>query len=96
MSFKGSVHRIFANPKYAFKRCLILTKKIQAQIERINSFLIPEDIPDKILKGKISLLSSLLDVRRKLRVELKELSQDTGKGEDSLGEILSTYTPFKE
>ncbi|TET75435.1 MAG: hypothetical protein E3J56_00625 [Candidatus Aminicenantes bacterium] len=88
--------KIFKDKKFATSRLFTLFRRVQTRIEKVTMFLGENDIEDVDLKFKISLLSSLLDVKRKLRAELKELSQDFGKGKDSLGEILSTSTPSKK
>ncbi len=73
---------------FNIKRIKLLFLRVAVRIESITIFLAEDIIADKILKNKISLLSSLLDVKRKLRTELRELTRDSPKGEDSLGEIL--------
>lgn len=88
--------RILKDKKFAVSRLFTLFRRIQTRIEEVTIFLGENEIQDDDLKFKISLLSSLLDVKRKLRGELKELSQDFGKGKDSLGEILGTSTPPKK
>ncbi|HEA65092.1 MAG TPA: hypothetical protein ENI02_03010, partial [Candidatus Aminicenantes bacterium] len=70
--------RILKDKKFAISRNQMLLRRIQTRIELINIFLGEEDIQDKDVKSRISLLSSLLDVKRKLKVELRELSQDFG------------------
>jgi len=93
MVLKGSAYQIsnkmIRNSKFAFSRIMLLFRRIQSRIELINIFLGEPEIDDKLLKSKISLLSNLLDVKRKLKLELKELSLDSGKGKDQLSEILS-------
>lgn len=80
--------RILKDKKFAVTRNLMLLRRIQTRIELVTIFLGQDDVEDKDVKPRISLLSSLLDVKRKLRTELRELAQDTGKGEDSLRELL--------
>lgn len=100
MTLKGTAYdyakKSFKDKKFATSRLFLLFRRIQTRIEKVAIFLGEDIIPDKILKEKISLLSSLLDVKRKLRSELKELSQDFGKGKDSLSEILTSSTPSKK
>ncbi len=61
---------------------------VDKKIEMVRIFLKEEDSSLKDLKFQISLLSSLLEVRKKLRFELKELDSDIEKPKASLSELL--------
>lgn len=76
------------NQDYAIKRLKLLFVRILTRIERITIFLREDDIDLKDLKSKISLLSSLLEVKKKIRFELKELDPNTDKSNRDLGELL--------
>lgn len=92
MVLKGRAYifalKSFHSPKMAKQRSELLLKRIMTQIEKITLSLNQNDILDKILKSRISLLSSLLEVKKKIRVELKEMASDSGKQTESLGELL--------
>jgi len=65
-----------------------LFHSVERQIEKVRIFLNKDSIQDKTLKQKISLLSSLLEVKKKVRSEWKELLPDSEKTPDSLREFL--------
>ncbi len=75
-------------PAYAFKRLRILFVRVLTQIEEVNIFLGKPIESDKTLKEKISLLSQLLDVKRKIKAELKELEGEAPKSGKTLSELL--------
>ena len=87
-SYKAA-RKAFKDSQYNIKRLQLLSLRVRVRIEKVSISLSEEDIEDKVLKNKISLLSALLDVKRKLRVELRELSANPEKPGNSLGEILN-------
>lgn len=66
---------------YSVKRLSLLLVRIITRIEKITIFLGQEDVGDKELKSKITLLSSLFEVKKKIKLELKELEGDVSKTE---------------
>ncbi len=86
-AYKDAV-RAVKDKDYAVKRLKLLFVRVLTRIERITIFLREDEIPHKTLKDKISLLSSLLEVKKKIRVELKDLESDSGKQTKTLGKIL--------
>ena len=71
------------------KRLEVLLGRIMTRIEKINSFLREDDLEDKELKSKISLLSQLLGVKKQIKSEIKSLdSKQQNKGLN-IGDILS-------
>ena len=77
------------NPKKAAKRVKVLLIRVITRIEKITVYLGEEDLGDKELKTKISLLSQLIGVKKQLISEMKELDGKTEKVTSSLGDILS-------
>jgi len=75
--------------KYAIRRLTLLLKRVMTRIEKITIYLGEEDLEDKELKTKISLLSQLIGVKKQVISEIKELEGRTEKTSRSLGDILS-------
>ena len=67
---------------HALKRTNSLLTRVLTRIYLISVYLNSDNLEDKELKSKVSLLSSLLEVKKKLKAEIKELSQDSNKTED--------------
>ena len=80
--------RTIKSQEYAIKRLRLLSIRILTRIERITICLGEDDISDKDLKMKISLLSTLLEVKKKIKIELKNINSNTEKAEGDLGNIL--------
>jgi len=74
---------------YHIKRSGLLLTRIMTRVEKITIYLGEEDLGDKELKAKISLLSQLIGVKKQVIAEIKELEGRTEKTETSLGDILS-------
>ena len=70
---------------YATKRLNLLLLRIVVRIEKVNKFLSDKDVGDKELKSKISLLSSLFEVKKKIKSEIKELTGETDTSENLFG-----------
>lgn len=74
---------------FKIKRLKLLLLRISTRIEKINIYLGYEDLKDKEVKEKISLLSSLLEVKKKVNSEIKELTAKDNKSESSLSNIIN-------
>lgn len=83
-----SACKILKDSQFAKKRVLLLIKRVETRIQEISIFLSEPDVDDEILKAKISLLSSLLEVKKKLRRELETATSKAGKKDDSLSDLL--------
>jgi hypothetical protein len=73
---------------YAVKRLTLLLKRVMTRIEKITIYLGEEDLNDKELKTKISLLSQLIGVKKQVMLEIKELEGKTQKTSSNLSDIL--------
>ncbi len=80
--------KIVKDKGYATKRLKLLFVRVLTRIEKITIYLGEDEISDKDLKMKISLLSTLLEVKKKIKIELKELLGEGEKPEEDLGNIL--------
>lgn len=67
---------------YSVNRLSLLLVRIITRIEKITIYLGQEDVSDKDLKSKIALLSSLLEVKKKVKSEIKELTSETDTSEN--------------
>jgi len=76
------------NTKKYLRRLEILLIRITTRIEKINSFLREDDLEDKELKSKISLLAQLLGVKKQIKLEIKSLGVEPTNSNSSLGDIL--------
>lgn len=83
-SYRNSL-KSMKNQKTAIKRTNLLLMRILVRIDKITIYLNCEDLPDKELKSKISLLSSLLEVKKKLKSEIKELLGEADTSENLFG-----------
>lgn len=74
--------------KTAAKRLKTLLIRIITRIDKITIFLGQEELDDKELKTKISLLSQLIGVKKQVSSEIKELEGKGEKNTSSLSDIL--------
>jgi hypothetical protein len=86
-SYKNA-RKMLESQAFEIKRSKTLLIRILTRIDKINVFLGTEDIGDKILKTKISLLSQLLGVAKTLKAEIKSLEGKTENSKDNLTDIL--------
>lgn len=75
--------------KVALKRLNTLLIRILTRIEKISIFLGEEELDEKELKSKITLLSSLLTVKKQLNLDIKDLGSKDTKTSSSLKQLLS-------
>ena len=80
--------KVIKDKEYAIKRLKLLFVRVLTRIEKITIYLGEDEISDKDLKMKISLLSTLLEVKKKIKIELKNINSNTEKAEGDLGNIL--------
>ncbi len=78
---------VIKDKNYSVKRLTLLLLRISTQIELVTIFLGEDDLPDKDLKLKISLLTSLLEVKKKVKNEIKEAEGVSDKSEDPFSDL---------
>ena len=88
-SYKNARKSLDSNA-FHIKRTKTLLKRVMTRIEKINLYLGQEELGDKELKAKISLLSQLLGVKKQLLLEIKELAAIPENSSSSLSDILNT------
>lgn len=75
--------------KSAKRRLKTLLIRILTRIDKITIFLGQEELEDKELKTKISLLSQLIGVKKQIILEIRELEGKREKTTSSLSDILT-------
>ncbi len=74
--------------KFSAKRLKTLLIRIITRIDKITIFLGEEELEDKELKTKISLLSQLIGVKKQVTAEIKELNAEPQNKTQALSDIL--------
>lgn len=83
-----TARKIVKDKKYAHKRLQTLLVRILVRIDKITIFLGDEELDEKELKNKISLLSQLIGVKKQINSEIKELEEKSEKTSLGLGDIF--------
>ena len=78
---------VIKDKSYSVKRLTLLLLRISTQIELVTIYLGNDNLSDKVLKLKISLLTSLLEVKKKVKLEIKSLSDEPNKSENVFGDL---------
>lgn len=73
------------NKTFAVKRLNLLLTRIVTRIDKITIYLNQEELSDKEIKSKIGLLSSLFEVKKKIKSEMKETTGEADTGENLFG-----------
>ncbi len=73
------------NKVFAVKRLNLLLTRIVTRIDKITIYLNQEELSDKEIKSKIGLLSSLFEVKKKIKSEMKETTGETDTSENLFG-----------
>jgi len=87
LSYKNA-RKFVSDNKFAIKRSKTLLIRVITRIDKITLYLGNEELMDKELKTKISLLSQLIGVKKQLVSEIKELEAKEPKSKQTI-ELLT-------
>lgn len=87
LSYRNA-RKMVNNKKFSIKRLKTLLLRILTRIDKITIYLGDEELEEKELKTKISLLSNLIGVKKQVVTEIKEIEGNQENDTLAISDIL--------